>query len=47
MVFAIGFGTLVRQELVGCGKAGWISRTALTFAEIPASIKQMLKDDFF
>ena len=46
-MFAIGFGTLVRQELVGDGKAGWISRTKLTLAEILASIKQMLKDDFF
>ena len=35
ILFAIGFGVLVRQELVGSIKAGWISKTALTLAEIP------------
>ncbi len=39
VLFAIGFGILVRQELVGSVKAGWISKTALTFAEIPVKIK--------
>ena len=27
ILFAIGFGVLVRQDLVGCIKAGWISKT--------------------
>ena len=40
ILFAIGFGTLVRQELVGSIKAGWISETALTLAEIPMNIKR-------
>ena len=30
ILFAIGFGVLVRQELVGSIKAGWVSKTALT-----------------
>ncbi len=42
-LFAIGFGVLVRQELVGSIKAGWISKTALTLAEIPVNIKTILK----
>ena len=29
ILFAIGFGALVRQELVGKIKAGWVSETAL------------------
>ena len=37
---AVGFGVLVRQELVGSIKAGWISKTALTLAEIPVNIKR-------
>ena len=40
--FAIIFGVLVRQELVGNVKAGKISKTALFFAEIPKNIKQIL-----
>ena len=39
--FAIIFGVLVRQELVGSVKAGKISKTALFFAEIPKNIKQI------
>jgi len=40
---AVGFGVLVRQELVGSSKAGWISKTALTLAEIPVNLKQIYK----
>jgi hypothetical protein len=43
ILFAIGFGVLVRQELVGSIKAGWISKTALTLAEIPVNIKIILQ----
>ena len=49
ILFAIGFGVLVRQELVGSIKAGWVSKTALTLAEIPVNIKIILQgpdDDF-
>ena len=42
ILFIIGFGALVRQELVGSIKAGWISKTALTLAEIPVNIKRIL-----
>ncbi len=42
ILFAIGFGVLVRQELVGSFKAGWVSKTALTLAEIPVNIKTIL-----
>ena len=41
ILFAIGFGVLVRQELVGSIKAGWVSKGALTLAEIPANIKKI------
>ena len=41
-LFAIGFGTLVRQELVGSIKAGWISKTALFLAEIPINLKTII-----
>ena len=44
ILFAIGFGVLVRQELVGNIKAGWVSKTALTLAEIPVSIKSIFED---
>lgn len=44
ILFAIGFGVLVRQELVGSVKAGWVSKTALTLAEIPVNIKSILQD---
>ena len=43
ILFAIGFGVLVRQELVGDIKAGWISKTALTLAEIPVNVRTLLK----
>ena len=43
ILFAIGFGVLVRQELVGSFKAGWVSKTALTLAEIPLNIKRILQ----
>ncbi len=44
IVFTIGFsifvGVLVRQELVGSTKVGWLSKTALIFAEIPVNLKK-------
>jgi|LULF01.1.fsa_nt_gb hypothetical protein len=40
---AVGFGVLVRQELVGSIKAGWVSKTALNLAEIPVNLKKVLK----
>ena len=43
ILFAIGFGVLVRQELVGSIKAGWVSKTALNLAEIPVNVKKILK----
>jgi hypothetical protein len=43
ILFAIGFGVLVRQELVGSIKAGWISKTALTLAETPVNLKRILQ----
>lgn len=42
LLFAVGFGTLVRQELVGQTKAGWVSRAALFLAEIPMNTKKLL-----
>jgi hypothetical protein len=39
ILFAVGFGVLVRQELVGDIKMGWVSKTALTLAEIPMTLK--------
>lgn len=45
ILFAIGFGVLVRQELVGNIKAGWVSKTALTLAEIPVNLKKIIGDD--
>jgi hypothetical protein len=45
ILFAIGFGVLVRQELVGSIKAGWISKTALTLAEIPVNLKKIIESD--
>ena len=45
LLFAIAFGVLVRQELVGSIKAGWISKTALTLAEIPVNLKKIIGDD--
>ena len=43
ILFAIGFGVLVRQELVGSIKAGWVSKTALTLAEIPVNLNKILE----
>jgi len=45
-VIIIGFGSLVRQELVGSHKLGIISKTALFLAEIPVMVKRSLKSDF-
>ena len=43
ILFAVGFGVLVRQELVGDIKAGWVSKTALFLAETPVNIKKISK----
>jgi hypothetical protein len=40
-VLAVGFGVLVRQELVGNTKLGFVSKAALTLAEIPVNIKKL------
>ena len=45
ILFAIGFGVLVRQGLVGSIKAGWVSKTALTLAEIPVNLKKIIVSD--
>jgi hypothetical protein len=45
ILFAVVFGVLVRQELVGSIKAGWVSKTALTLAEIPVNLKRILIND--
>jgi hypothetical protein len=42
ILFAVGFGVLVRQELVGETKAGWVSKAALTLAEIPVNLKKLV-----
>jgi hypothetical protein len=42
IICAVGFGVLVRQELVGTTKAGWVSKTALILAEIPVNLKKIL-----
>lgn len=41
ILLAVGFGVLVRQELVGSVKAGWISETALFLSEIPANLAKL------
>ena len=41
ILLAVGFGVLVRQELVGNIKAGWVSKTALTLARIPSNLKRI------
>ena len=50
IVFAIGTGVLVRQELIGSVKFGVISKVALFLAEIPMNLKEMsqgaMKDSF-
>ena len=45
ILFAIGFGVLVRQELAGKIKAGWLSKGALTLAEMPVNIKKIISND--
>ncbi len=42
---SIGFGVLVRQELVGEIKLGWLSKTTLFLSEIPVSIRKVLNSD--
>ena len=42
LLIAIGYGVLVRQELVGTTKLGLVSKTALFFAEIPANLHSIL-----
>ena len=42
ILFVIGFGVLVRQELVGKIKAGRVLETTLILAEIPIYFKQTL-----
>ena len=44
-LFAVFFGVLVRQELIGTQKLGTISKAALFFAEIPVYIKQLGQDE--
>tara|TARA_B100000242_G_scaffold273168_1_gene226609 strand:- start:158 stop:1507 length:1350 start_codon:yes stop_codon:yes gene_type:complete len=43
--FTIAFGVLVRQELVGSTKLGWISKTALFLVEIPLNYKKAFIND--
>ena len=43
IIIAVGFGILVRQELEGSTKMGWLSEFALSIAETPANIKRALK----
>ena len=47
IIFAIGFGALVRHEMLGGTGLksiglGWVSKTALFFAEIPTNAKQII-----
>lgn len=44
ILFAISFGILVRQELVGSIKVGWVSKTALFLSEIPVYLKALSSD---
>ena len=44
-LFAVFFGILVRQELIGSQKLGAISKAALFFAEIPVYVKQLGQDE--
>ena len=41
IIFAIIFGILVRQELVGSKKLGFVSKYALIIAELPVNIKSI------
>ena len=43
LLFTVGFGTLVRQELIGGTKAGWVSKTALDIATLPLNARQLFK----
>ena len=43
ILFAISFGVLVRQELVGGIKLGWVSKGALTLSETPYKLKKFLE----
>ncbi len=45
LIFAIFFGVLVRQELVGSTKFGLISKGALFLAEIPKNLKDIFIND--
>lgn len=50
ILFTIGFGALVRSELVGSKSLdsinlGWASEVALSFAEIPSDVKKILLND--
>ena len=40
----IGFGILVRQEISGSIKFGYLSKLALFLSEIPVNIKEIIKD---
>ena len=42
ILFAIAFGSLVRQELVGETKLGWASKTALFLSEMHVIVKKSL-----
>jgi hypothetical protein len=45
ILFTIGFGTLVRQELIGRDRAGWVgwaTNTALFLAELPINVIKMV-----
>ena len=41
------FGFLVRQELIGTTKFGFISKGALSISEIPAKIKHIIYKNYF
>jgi hypothetical protein len=43
IIFTILFGALVRQEIVGFTKLGWVSKSALTIAEIPINLKKIFQ----
>ena len=46
LIFTITFGFLVRQELEGSTKFGIFSKSALTIARIPATLKYILSNDY-
>ena len=41
----ITFGVLVRHEIVGESRFGWLSKTALFLTEIPVNLKNKLRED--